>query len=370
MSPLRRIGAVMRKEQWHIVRDRQTLVIILLMPLAMMFLYGYALTLDLRDVPVVVENPSASQFGATLARHIDATTMFALSALEPGVGDAGQYMARTGAKAIVRLPITIDADMHDGGTPAPIAVLIDGSDANSGTIIRNSLGALIQTVALDYLAIKPPEPVTLTLRVLYNPQQKSSFYFVPGLMAIILIMISALLTSLTITREKESGTLEQLLVSPLRPVEILLGKIIPYSLLAAADGVLVLLVGWLFFGVVVQGSIALLTLSSVVYIVTSLALGLIFSTAAKTQQQAMLMVLPATLLPSIVLSGFIFPLRSMPLPLQVLAHGVPATYYLQIIRAIILKGVGVEAVWLPLTILVVAGLIFMSLSVKLFGEKL
>lgn len=370
MTALRRIGAVMRKEQWHILRDRQTLVIILLMPLAMMFLYGYALTLDLRDVAVVVENPAASQFGATLARHVDATTMFAIRGIEPTVADAAEYMARTGVKAIVRLPANIDADMNDGGSPAPIAVLIDGSDANTATIIRNSLGALIQSVALDYLHIEPPEPLRVTLRVLYNPQQKSSFYFVPGLMAIILIMISALLTSLAITREKESGTLEQLLVSPLRPVEILLGKIIPYIILAAVDGIVVLVVGWLFFGVVVNGSIALLTLSSVVYIVTSLALGLIFSTAAKTQQQAMLMVLPATLLPSIVLSGFIFPIRSMPLPLQGIAHVVPATYYLQIIRAIILKGVGLEAFWLPLTILIGAGLFFLILSVKLFGVKL
>jgi ABC-2 type transport system permease protein len=189
-------------------------------------------------------------------------------------------------------------------------------------------------------------------------------------MAIILLMISALLTSLAITREKELGTIEQLLVSPLRPQEIIIGKIIPYILLAAIDGVLIMLVGYLLFGVRVAGSYLFLSLVSCVYIFTALAIGLLISTIATKQQQAMMIVLPVTMLPTIILSGFIFPLASLPFALRCLSALVPATYFLEIIRGIVLKGVGIEALWRPLVILGGMGLFLLVVSVKKFKERL
>jgi ABC-2 type transport system permease protein len=249
-------------------------------------------------------------------------------------------------------------------------VLIDGSDPNVGTIVRNLVGPIVQKSVLDVIGMEPPKLVTVLPRVLYNPEQKSAFFFVPGLIAIILIMISAMLTSLTLTKEKETGTLEELLISPLRPWEIIMGKITPYVFLAAADFALILVVGRFNFGVTVTGSIALLALASVIYIITSLSLGIIFSTFAKNRQQAMMMVLPATMLPTIVLSGFIFPIASMPWPLRLLSQIIPATYFLTISRGIILKGVGFAVLWKPMAIMLGIGLFFIMVSIKKFKVRL
>ncbi|MBD3346409.1 MAG: ABC transporter permease subunit [Chitinivibrionales bacterium] len=365
-----RLKAVVLKESRHILRDRQTLAIIIAMPVMMMFLYGYALTLDLNNAAVIVEAPLQSRAATSLVRSIDAGTMFSVEAVVHAAKDPVALMRKYNAKALLRIPPDFERDLRNKGTTPEINVLIDGSDQNTGTIIRNVMEPMIMNAVIDYLKTDIPPSLVIDSQILYNPRQKSSLFFIPGLMAIILIMISALLTSLTITREKETGTMEQLLVSPLRSWEIIAGKISPYIVLAAADGVLIMLVGRLFFGVGISGSTALLAFVSIVYIITSLALGLIFSSVAKNQQQAMLMVLPATMLPTIVLSGFIFPIRSMPLPLQILTQIIPATHYLTVIRGIILKGVGLVALWQPFGYLVLTGAIFLVISVKIFKVKL
>ena len=366
MKAIRHIAAIVAKERHHILRDRQTLAIILVMPVAMMFLYGYALTLDLNNVRVVIEDPGNSSFGRALARDIDATAMFRTVAVRAAYGDPARDMSARDVKAVFRLPVDFARDLRNGGNPAPIRTLIDGSDQNTATIIRSTVGPMVRRSVLKQLKIHPPRPVVISSRVLYNREQKSSLYFVPGLMAIILIMISALLTSLTITREKETGTLEQIMLSPLRPWEILVGKIVPYVVLAATDGVLILVVGRVFFGVKVSGSLVLLGGATLVYIVASLSMGLIFSTVAANRQQAMLMVLPATMLPTLVLSGFIFPLRSMPVFLRAVAHIIPATYFLRVIRGIILKGVGPSSLWMPMLLLVLLGGVFLLVALRLF----
>jgi ABC-2 type transport system permease protein len=188
-------------------------------------------------------------------------------------------------------------------------------------------------------------------------------------MAMILMMISALLTALAITREKELGTLEQLLVTPLSPGEIILGKILPYVLLAAIDGLLILAVGEALFGVRVRGSLPLLSIASLIYIYTALALGLLVSTVARKQEHALLIVLPITMLPTMMLSGFIFPLSSLPIALKALSKVVPATYFLEVIRGIILKGVGLTVLWQPLAVLLGMGLILMIVSIKKFKVR-
>ena len=367
---IRRISAIAAKELRHIVRDWQTLMVILAMPVLMMFLYGYALTLDLNEVRVLMEDPVPSPESRYISQAIDASPTFRVIGTVQTAPDPQELFRRYHVKAIFRFGPHFAADLRRGGQGASVQALIDGSDPNVGTILKNSVGGLVLKPALDLLGIKQPTVVTVDEVVLYNEEQKSALYFVPGLMAIILLMISALLTSLAITREKELGTLEQLLVSPLRPREIIIGKILPYIVLAAIDGALILLVGRVLFGVQVAGSLLFLAAGSLVYIFTSLAIGLLVSTVAKNQQQAMMIVLPATMLPTIVLSGFIFPLSSLPLLLRCLAGIVPATYYLQIIRGIVLKGVGPAILWPPLAVLAGMGLVLVIISVKKFRERL
>jgi ABC-2 type transport system permease protein len=365
-----RILAVMRKEVRHILRDAQTLAIVIAMPVIMMFLYGYALTLDIRDLPTLIEDPAPCSETRAIARAVDATTMFKVVGTVPAFGDLIELFRKYHVKAVIRFPAGFGADLRNGGTAAPIQVLIDGSDQNTATIVRNVAGPLIQDEVLDLMHIDPPKPLTVDPVVLYNQEQKSALFFVPGLMALLLMMISALLTSLTITREKERGTMEQLLVSPLRPWEVIAGKIIPYLALAAIDGVIILVVARISFGVHIHGSVLFLAAASTVYVIVALMLGLIFSTVAKTQQQAMLMALPATLLPVIILSGFIFPRASRPAFFQWLSNIIPATFYLQLVRGIILKGVGPLELWQPCAALCCIGLVFFGITLRLYRVRL
>lgn len=366
----KRITAIVRKEFHHISRDWQTLIIVLIMPVIMMFLYGYALTMDLKDLPVLIVDPSPSRETTNIVKAIDETELFCVAGTIHSSDNPVELFKRLHVKAIFRFKPDFASDLHNGGNSAPIQVLIDGSDPNTGTILRNTIEPLLMNIVLEILNIEQPTVVSVQPRILYNPEQKSALYFVPGLMAVILLMISAMLTSLAITREKELGTLEQLLVSPLRPPEIIIGKIIPYLILAALDGILILLVGGVAFDIEVAGDLWFLALSSSIYLFTALAMGLLISTIASTQQQAMMMVLPASMLPTIILSGFIFPLSSLPLFLQAISSIVPATYYLQIIRGIILKGVGLSVLWQPTVILMSIGLFLVILSIKKFRVKL
>jgi ABC-2 type transport system permease protein len=367
---IRRIIALAAKELRHIMRDWQTLMVILIMPVLMMFLYGYALTLDLTRVPVLIEDAMPTPETVRIAHAIDASTMFRVIGTVAAAADPVELFKKHHMKAIVRFTPHFTADLRRGGGGAVVQVLIDGSDPNVGTILMNAFGPVVQKATLDALGLTLPPTVTVDEVVLYNEEQKSALFFVPGLMAIILLMISALLTSLAITREKELGTLEQLLVSPVQPREIIVGKILPYLALAAVDGALILLVGYFLFGVHIAGSIAFLTATSLVYIFTALAIGLLVSTIARNQQQAMMIVLPATMLPTIILSGFIFPLASLPWPLRCISAMVPATYYLEIIRSIVLKGVGIAVLWQPLCILAAIGLLLVAVSIRQFREQL
>lgn len=365
-----RLLAVTRKELKHIGRDWQTLMIVIAMPLVMMFLYGFALTMDLREVRCVVEDRECSAVTQRIVAGIDAGTLLSVvTVVHSATADVDALLSQQDAKLLIRLPADLSRRLAalervDAG------LVIDGSDPNMGTILRSAVPLLLRQAILSSAGIATVSPLDIRVQFLYNERQKSALFFVPGLMAVILVMISALLTSLAITREKETGTLEQLLVSPLHPAEIILGKLVPYAVLAAFDGLLIMLAGWACFEVVPQGSLVLLAGASVVYIVASLAIGLVISTLASTQRQAMLMVLPATMLPTIILSGFIFPLSSMPLALQIFAHILPATYYLDIIRGIILKGATFTVVAANIGALCLISTILLVVAVRKFRSQL
>lgn len=373
MKPLRfspaRSAAIAKKEVRHILRDWQTLVIVLVMPVMMMFLYGYALNADARNLPVAVEMPSPSPETRAIAAKINAGLLFQVEVQTAAVADPADIFRVHGVRALFRLPPDFARNLRRPGG-AKAQVLVDGSDPNVGTLIRNAAEPMLLDAVLDVLKVEPPRVLDIRTLILYNPEQKSALFFVPGLMAIILLMISALLTSIAIAREKELGTMGQLLVSPLRPMEIMVGKILPYIVLAAMDGLLVLAVGRLAFGVQVAGSYGLLALSSLVYIFTALSIGLLISTVAKRQQHAMFMALGITLMPTVLLSGFIFPVASMPLFLQILSNIIPATWFLEIVRGIILKGVGLAELWQPLAILSLEGAVLMAASIRKFKLKL
>ncbi len=364
-----RLAAISRKEVRHILRDWQTLVIVLIMPVMMMFLYGYALNADVRDLPVAVEAPSPSPEARQIAAKLDAGLLFEVEARAQALSDPAELFRAEGVRALFRFPAGFARDLRRPGG-ARVQVLVDGSDPTVGATIRNAAEPLLMDAVLDVLRVEPPRALDVRTLILYNPEQRSALFFVPGLMAVILLMISALLTSIAIAREKELGTMGQLLVSPLRPLEIMVGKLLPYIVLAALDGMLILAVGRIAFDVEVAGSYGLLAAASLAYIFTALSIGLLISTVARRQQHAMFMALGATLMPTVLLSGFIFPVDSMPLPLQALSKIIPATWFLEVVRGIILKGVGIPELWKPLLILCLEGTALMAASIRKFKVKL
>lgn len=369
MMNRKRLLTISLKEIRHILRDWQTLAVVLVMPVMMMFLYGYALNADAKDIAVMIELPSPTPEGRAVADKIDASQLFKVVGVVSAADDPAELFKLHGIHALFRFPPGFSRDLRRPGG-ARVQVLVDGSDPNLGTLIRNAAEPMLLGATLRVLGVEQPKVLDVRSLVLYNPEQRSALFFVPGLMAIILLMISALLTSVAIAREKELGTMGQLLVSPLQPLEIIVGKIIPYIFLSAMDGLLILLVGRLAFGVRIAGNPLLLAACSLVYIFTALSIGLLISTIAKRQQHAMFMALGATLMPSVLLSGFIFPVASMPRQLQIVSSIIPATYFLEIVRGIILKGVGIHVLWRPVGILALEGVVLMAISIRKFKVKL
>jgi ABC-2 type transport system permease protein len=366
MISLTRIRAILLKESRHILRDAQTLIIVLLMPVVMMFVYGYALTTDVKDIKIAIEDPSPNAESRALIQALDATAMFKVTAVANAISEPKEFFKETRVKAVFRIPATLSASLRTHAQPAAIGVLVDGSDPNLGTIIRNAARAAVVDPVLRSLHIEKPEVIDIQQTILYNPQQRSAVYFVPGLMVLILTMVSALLTSIALTREKELGTMAQLVVTPLLPFEVVIGKLVPYVILALADGALVLLIGRWEFGVRISGSVALLAALSVLYIIVALSIGLLISAITARQMHAMIAAVVITLMPTVILTGFVFPVASMPAALQVISGLLPATYFLRIVRAIILKGVGIDMLWKPVAILGAQALICIAVAVRKF----
>ncbi len=364
----RRLFAIMRKEVVHITRDWKSLLIILIMPILMIILYGYGITLDMRHIRYGVIDDARTPESRALAEEFAHNEFFRLEARDMDAAEMERLLLRRDVQMVLRIPADFSRRLADRPS-TPVQIVIDASDSNVGTFIFNYASRVI---AMFNARRNPgiPAPVDIEPRILYNPDMKSALFFVPALVAIILLLISALLTSLAITREKETGTLEQILVSPLRPFEMVVGKVIPYVALSFINGAMILLFAHIIFAVPVRGSLLLTAALSLVYVFTALSFGLMISTVAKTQQIAMFMTLLATLLPTFILSGFIFRIASMPWPLQYISKVIPATYFLVIIRGILLKGNGFAELWDRTLVLGVMGVLLIALAVRRFRTDL
>jgi ABC-2 type transport system permease protein len=358
------------KELRHILRDPRSLFVAIMLPLMMTMLYGYAVTLDIKNIKLAVLDFDRSTASRELAAGFYNTEYFVQALSEPELMDPEASLKRGDADAVLMIPQGF-AEALLKLQPYELGLLVDGADANVSAAVTNYSNALVAGFVVDNLPPgRTPGGVELSVQVLYNPDLKSSHFFVPGLIAIILMMISALLTSVTIAREKETGTLEQLLTAPVTPRQIIIGKVLPYVGLALFDGILVLLLAIFHFGVPFNGSVLLLFLFGVIYVIAALSIGLLISTLVKTQQVAMMVALSVTMLPSVMLSGFIFEIKNMPLVLQYLTHIVPARYFILIIRGIMLKGSGIDTLWIQAAALVVLTVIMLMVAVKKFKLKL
>ena len=363
------LRAFIIKELRHILRDRQTLTILLLMPLVQVVLFGFALRSDVRDVRLVIVEPQQDYATLALRARLTAGRRFKIVAVSPTM-NAVEPLFRQG-KADIALAFEPDfAARLESGEPARILLAVDASDPNTGTTMQTYARAVITAYEAE-LGAQRGRPVRILpeVRMRFNPTLESVNLFLPGLIALVLTLVSALMTAISLSREKERGTLEILLVSPLRPWQIIVGKVVPYLGLAFANVLTALLAAWLIFHVPFRGSVTLLLAESLLYSMVSLALGVLVASLTGSQRVAMLFALLVTMLPSALLSGMVFPIASMPEVLQWVSNIVPARWFIIIARGIMLKGVGLEYLWRETLVLAGMTLILMTLAVRTFKPR-
>jgi ABC-2 type transport system permease protein len=340
-----------RKETLHLLRDRQTLSILLLLPVVQVLIFGFAVRTDVEEIPLVIVDPTPDVTTLELRERLAASDRFRIVAVGPSTRHLdAQFRAGSVRQALV-LPRDVERRLGRGDS-LPVQLLTDGSDPNIGGIMQGYATAVVQRWYADATPAGGALRIEPATRMRFNPTLESSHLFVPGLVAFVLTIISAMMTAISITREKEMGTMEMLLVSPIRPVGIVAGKVIPYIVLGFLSVLLVLIAARTVFEVPLRGSLTLLLAECGLYIITALALGIVISTRAPTQRTAMIAALAGLMMPTLLLSGFIFPLDSLPAALQALSHVVPARWFLIIVRGVMVKGAGLATLWQETLVLV------------------
>lgn len=367
---MKRFIGFIKKEFYHIFRDRRSLFILFGMPIAQILLFGFAITNEINNVNIAILDHSKDASTGEIINKISASKYFTVKQILTRETDIETAFKKGKIKAVLNFEKDFSRNLI-AEKRATIQIITDATDPNTANSITNYINAILQnyqqeknrTIAVEYQIV----PQT---RMVYNPELKSVFMFVPGVMTIILMLVSAMMTSISITREKELGTMEILLVSPLKPFQVIIGKVVPYIFLSIINASVIVLLSIFIFKMPVQGSLFLLGLESVLFIITSLALGILISTIAETQQAAMMISLMGLMLPVILLSGFIFPVASMPVPLQIISNIIPAKWFIIIIKGIMLKGVGMAYVWKETLILIGMTIFFIGLSIKKYKIRL
>lgn len=363
------IGFV-RKEFYHIFRDRRSLFILFGMPIIQILLFGFAITNEINNVDIAVLDHSKDVTTHKMIGKISASKYFSLNQFIERESDIENVFKKGKVKAVIIFEKDFNKKLIKNNN-SKIQIITDATDPNTANTIANYVNAIIQAYIKEINKnTKIAYQIVPHTRMVYNPEIKSVFMFVPGVMTVILMLVSAMMTSISITREKELGTMEVILVSPLKPIQVIAGKVIPYVFLSVINAVVIILLSIFVFKMPVQGSLILLGLESILFIITALALGILISTISATQQTAMMISLMGLMLPVIILSGFIFPIESMPLPLQIISNIIPAKWFIIILKAIMIKGVGLAYIWKETIILLGMALFFILLSTKKYKIRL
>ena len=371
-----RLFSIIRKEFIQIMRDKRTLVIILIIPIMQLFLLGYSATNDIRNVPLAVFDQCRCAESRTLLEAYRAADYFQIAYTAGSENELRGLIENGQARAAILIPPDYNQRLAAGD--AQVAFILDGSDPTVATtalsaaqLIGQSHATALMTerLARSGLNLQLRLPLEVRTTVWYNPDLVSSYFMIPGVIGMILYAITSILTATSVVRERERGTIEQLIVTPIRPWELVIGKVLPYVILAFIDTLEVLAIGHWWFGVPIRGDLGLILGCSGLLLLSGLGIGLFASTIANTQQEAMLTVW-MTLLPSIFLSGFFFPLEAMPKVLQWISYVIPLRYYLIIIRSLLIKGVGVGPIWNEILALALFGIVIMGAASVRFRKRL
>ncbi len=368
---MKRFLGFVKKEFLHIFRDYRTLIILFGIPVAQILIFGFAVSTEIKNAGIAFLDLSHDEITQKLTNKIVSSDFFRKTEDLLSYNDIDRAFKKGMTKAVIVYERDLGSKLMKEGK-ASVSIITDGSEPNVATLITNYTFAIIndfnrdmnRTAGNNSILIQPE------VKMLYNPELKSHFMFVPGVITLILILICALMTSVTITREKEFGTMEVLLVSPLKPIQIILGKVAPYFLLSFLNVIVILVMSWLVFGLPVKGSLALLLVLTMLYILMSLSLGILISTVSKTMQQAMFISFIGLMLPTILLSGFIYPIENMPKIYDYVSMIVPPRYFIIIIKSIMIKGTGILFIWKETLILLLMTALFIGVSVRKFKVRL
>ncbi len=370
-----RIWSIMRKEITQIVRDRRTLATIISLPIIQLVLYGY-LSNEVLHQPTIVWDQSVTAESRALISAFENTRYFRVRSGARNLKEIEQRL--DGGQAKVGLVIPPDyATQIRSGKPARVLMVVDASDATSARVVLSVASGIAATLSqqlnvetLERRGLRPPAvPIEVRSRAWYNPDLRSQLFIVPGVLAVIMQFTTTFLSVTVIVREREMGTLEQLVVTPIQPIELMLGKVIPLIGLGYINMTFILLLAWVWFGVAVRGSLLLLYAMTLAFFFSSLGIGTLISTVSKNMLQA-LQLSQTTLLPSILISGFLFPRESLPVALQWVGLALPLTYYVIVVRGILIKGVGFEFLWRQIIPLVVLALIVFGVAIRRFQKKI
>jgi ABC-2 type transport system permease protein len=358
------------KEFYHIFRDRKTLFILLGMPMVQIIIFGFALTNEVKNTKIAVINQSQGVAATRLVQKIESSNYFELYSQS---NDAAQ-MDKLFKKGAVKIALVIPSDFDPNivnQNKGQLQIIADATDPNVATALTNYLSVIIQDFQND---LNPnstiPYKIDVEARMMYNPQLKGAYNFVPGVMAMVLLLVCTMMTALTVVREKELGNMEILLASPINPIKIILAKAVPYLLLSIINITTILLLSYFVLDVPINGNLFLLYAESILFILVSLGLGLLISAGTDSQQSAMFISLVAMFLPTVMFSGFIFPIENMPLPLRIISNFIPAKWFFIIVKSVMIKGVGLKLVWKETLILTCMMLFFFGMAIKKFKIRL
>ena len=368
---MKRFLGFVKKEFLHIFRDFRTLIILFGIPTAQILIFGFVVSTDIKDAPIAFLDFSKDEITQKISDKMCSSGFFKRTGNLQSYDDIDRIFKKGKVKAVIVFGHDFGRDFTGRGK-ATMSIIADGSEPNSATLITNYASAIVTdfnresagTSAAGNILVQPE------VRMFYNPGLKGHFMFVPGVITLILILICALMTSITITREKEFGTMEVLLVSPLKPIHVIVGKVLPYFILSFIDVIMILVLSWFVFDLPIKGSLILLLAETMLYILMSLSLGILISTVSKTMQQAIFISFLGLMLPTILLSGFIFPIENMPKGYDWFSAIMPPRYFIVIIKNIMIKGTGFLYVWKETLILMIMTTLFIGLSVRNFKVRL
>jgi ABC-2 type transport system permease protein len=366
---MKALAGLLRKEVFHILRDRRTLLVLLLMPVVQVVLFGYAVRTDVKNVRLAIVDSAPDDQTLAIRNRFGGSGVFVLSAILTRA-DGLEALFQSGA---VQAAVAFEPGFGERiarGLPARIAVIADTTEPNTGSTVQSYAAAVLLGYEREIGGRVSNVHIVAQSRMRFNPTADSSNLIVPGLMAFVLAIIATLMTAISLTREKETGTMEALLVSPLRPWQIIVGKVSPYIVIGFVMVLIVIAEARLLFGVPVRGSLWLLLAEGLIFIVVSLSLGMLISSRTSSQRVAMMGALVGTMLPTMLLSGFIFPIESMPQALQWISVAMPARWFVIVARSIMLKGNGLEYLWRPTLILLAMAAALLTLSTHSFKERL